>query len=226
MNTAPRVPAVGLPIGLLGGSFDPVHSGHLQLARDAHAGLGLAQVVFLPAGQPWQKGPITPAAERLAMLELALGDDPRWRIDARELERPGPSYTVDTLCEMRAECGSDQPLVWILGFDQLRGLASWDRWTELIGLAHLAYARRAGVAPTLDPVMEEFVRRHRAGAAQLRDRAAGLVVEFAMHPVDCSASALRARIAAGDTHSAAPFLAPQVLQYIRSHQLYSTAHGS
>lgn len=217
--------AAGAPLGLLGGSFDPVHAGHLQLATDAQAALGLAQVRFVPAGQPWQKGSITPAAERVRMLALALQGRADWQLDMREIERAGPSYTVDTLQEFRDEYGPQRPLVWILGFDQLRQLATWHRWQELVGLAHIAYARRAGSSNVLDSSMSQFLERYRATAEQLRRHPCGSVVEFAMQPVDCSATQIRRWLAAGERDQAGRFLPEAVLAYIDEHQLYLPSDG-
>jgi nicotinate-nucleotide adenylyltransferase len=218
-------PAAQAPIGLLGGSFDPVHIGHLQLARAAQQALGLGTVVFIPAGQPWQKGSPSPAADRVRMLQLALAPHPGWRIDTREVERPGSSYTVETLLELRRDSGAAQSLVWITGFDQLRRLPTWHRWEELIGLAHIAYARRAGTAQDLDPVMQDYTARHAGTAGTLRERAAGSVVEFPMPPVDCSASAIRRALAAGDEAAVAPYVPAAVLDDIRTHQRYHQVHG-
>jgi len=217
--------AAGSPIGLLGGSFDPVHAGHLQLAADAQSALGLAQLRFLPAGQPWQKGAITPAAERARMLALALQGRVSWQLDRREIERAGPSYTVDTLRQYREECGPQRSLVWIMGSDQLRQLASWHRWEELIGLAHIAYARRAGSAAVLGVSMSRYVEQHRGTCADLQTRACGTVVEFTMRPVDCSATQIRRWLAAGELAQAARFLPESVLAYIGEHQLYLARHG-
>lgn len=218
--------ASGQPLGLLGGSFDPIHTGHLQLASDALAQLGLAEVRFVPAGQPWQKGAITPAAQRVHMLTLALRGQSRWQLDTREVQRPGPSYTVDTLREFREEFGPQRSLVWLLGFDQLRQLDTWHRWQELIGLAHIAYARRAGSAGALAPAMRHYVEQHRGTVADVHAKACGTVVEFAMQPVDCSATQIRRWLAAGDLAQAAPFLPEAVLAYVREHHPYSPAHGN
>ena len=213
------------PIGLLGGSFDPVHAGHLQLARDAQKALGLAELVFVPAGRPWQKGVITPAADRVRMLELAVHAKPHWRIDTRETERSGPSYTVDTLKQFRAESGPQQSLVWILGFDQLRQLATWHRWQELTDLAHLAFARRCGTPDDLEPAMSRYIAQRLGTVADLRRCAAGTLVEFPMLPVDCSATGIRRWLAAGDHAQASRFLTAPVLDYIRTHRLYTPFHG-
>jgi nicotinate-nucleotide adenylyltransferase len=225
MNAAAAGPDAAL-IGLLGGSFDPVHRGHLELARAAQRALGLAQLRFVPAGAPWQKAGVSPAADRLRMLELALPADPAWSIDTRELHRDGPTYTVETLREVRAETGPARPLVWILGFDQLQRLSTWHRWEDLVGLAHLAYARRAGSGAELDPVVQRFVASHRGGVADLHARPAGAVAEFSMPPVDCSASAIRSALAGGDEALAAAFVPERVLDYIRTHRLYTKIHGN
>ncbi|SPE36261.1 putative nicotinate-nucleotide adenylyltransferase [Burkholderiales bacterium] len=213
------------PLGLLGGSFDPVHAGHLQLASDAQTALGLEQLRFLPAGQPWQKGAVTPASDRVQMLTLALQGKPGWCLDTREIGRPGPSYSVDTLRQLRAEYGPERPLVWVLGFDQLRQLASWHRWGELATLAHIAYAMRAGSPASLDPALRNYVEQRRGVAADLRRRACGSFVEFAMRPVDCSSTQIRQWLAAGDLATAAQFLPEPVLAYIRTHHPYSPPHG-
>ncbi len=217
-------PAPG-PLGLLGGSFDPVHAGHLALARAARAALRLAQVHFIPAGQPWQKPGLTPAPHRLAMLRVAVAGQEGTHIDTREIVRGGASYTIDTLRELRAEVGDARPLVWILGFDQLCRLDTWKRWDELSGLAHFAYTARAGSAPALTADVAAHVAARQGSAAQLAAQAAGTFVEFAMPPVDCSATQIRAALARGEEARAAPFLAPGVLAYIHTHQLYTAAHG-
>ncbi len=214
---------VAAPIGLLGGSFDPIHTGHLQLARAAQTALDLGELVFVPAGRPWQKGSITPAAQRLEMLALALGGNPRWRIDARETGREGPSYTVDTLHQIRKDLPAAQPLVWIMGFDQLCRLATWHRWEDLRTLAHIAFARRGPGA--LDEEMSRYIVRYRGTAADLARSAAGAIVEFPMEPVDCSSTQIRRALAAADRPRVADFVPAPVLDFIRDHQLYAPTHG-
>ena len=216
------------PVGLLGGSFDPVHAGHLQLADDAQSALGLAELRWIPAGQPWQKPGITPAQHRVAMLERALAEHAgrhNWRIDRCEVERAGPSYTVDTLRQVRAALGPAAPLVWIMGFDQLRGLASWHAWESLADLAHIAYARRAGEPADLAGPVAHFVASRQAPPGALAGRPSGCVAAFPMRPVDCSATRIRAAVAAGDADSAKRYLSPGVLGYIQAHQLYLAVNG-
>ncbi len=213
------------PLGFLGGSFDPVHAGHLQLARDAARALRLAHVFWVPAGRPWQKGEITPASQRLAMLHLALDADPHASIDDREIRREGESYTVDTLRELRAEHGAHRPLVWILGRDQLRRLDTWRDWGSLLGLAHIACANRAGTPHELPPALEEYLRLHRGRAQDLHLLPGGRIVEFAMTPVECSATDLRAWLGAGAIERARPCLPEQLIPYISAQRIYADTHG-
>jgi len=231
---APRTDPGNFPpagaIGLLGGTFDPVHAGHLQLAADAQSALGLAQLRLIPAGQPWQKVHITPAHHRLAMLDLALKDQrgrsgEDWVLDPREVERAGPSYTIDTLREIRAAVGPAVPLVWIMGFDQLRGLPSWHQWQSLVGLAHIAYAQRAGQGGALSAPLAAYVEARQAAPGDLAGRPAGCMAAFSMQPVDCSATQIRDALAAGDLTVPRHYLCPGVLGYIQAHQLYLAVNG-
>ena len=188
------------PIGLLGGSFDPIHIGHLQLARDALAQLALSQVRFLPAGQPWQKGEITAAAHRAHMVELALRDldnavPSPFVLDMHEIERAGPTFTIDTLRELRATQDAVRPLVLIMGSDQFEQLDTWRDWTRLLYYAHLAVARRADAVLTPNYALQEFFNAHWARPAAVRSAPCGRIVEFAMTPVDASATEIRALLA-------------------------------
>ena len=212
------------PIGLLGGSFDPIHVGHVRLASDAMQQLGLARVLFVPAGLAWQKGPAADGALRARMIELAIADEPRFVLDRRELARPGPSFTVDTLRQLRQEVGSDRPLVLLIGADQFARLDTWHRWEELIELAHVAVAGRPDHTEPLGPALAAWRAQHLGSATDVALRPAGVQVPIAMKPVDCSSTQIRALL-----HSASPqaastvpgLLAPGVLAYIRQHRLYS-----
>jgi nicotinate-nucleotide adenylyltransferase len=211
-------------IGLLGGSFDPIHAGHLALARAALERLGLAQVRFIPAGHPWQKGEITDAAHRARMVALAIAGEPRFTLDLSEVERPGPSYTIDTLRALRASLGPDVPLVLVLGADQMERLDTWREWQRLLDFAHIAVARRNDAVLTLSWPLQTFYNEHWARAAQLRDRPAGCIVDLEMAPVDASATEIRALLRAPaspkrDARLAQIVPAP-VLDYIRAHDLY------
>jgi nicotinate (nicotinamide) nucleotide adenylyltransferase len=172
LNTATHSsrPPPARAIGLLGGSFDPVHRGHLQLARDARDQLGLAEVRWLPAGQPWQKTGLTPAGHRLAMVHLALQDESRMSVDAHEIERDGPSYTIDTLRELRRALGPQVPLVLLIGGDQLERLDTWRAWDELLNHAHLAVARRNDAVLVLNDRLHAWFNTHWARRSTLRPR--------------------------------------------------------
>lgn len=212
------------PIGLLGGSFDPIHVGHLQLAHDALRELQLAEVRFIPAGHPWQKGELTDAASRAELVLAAIRGEPCFALDMHEIERPGPTYTIDTLRELRVALGEDVPLVLLMGSDQFERLDTWREWERLLEHAHVAVARRADAVLTLNYRLQEHFNAHWARPAAVRDAAAGRIVEFSMTPVDASATEIRALLArppspAGDARLA-EIVPPAVLDYIRTHSLY------
>ena len=213
----------GPVIGLLGGSFDPIHVGHVQLARDALAHLPLDEVRFVPAAQPWQKDHVTDAAHRAHMVELAIAREPRCVLDMHEIERGGTTYTIDTLRALRAGPWREASLVLIMGSDQFERFDTWRDWQAVADLSHIAVARRAGVAARLNPTLEAFCRQRHCGPAELAHRPAGGVVEFPMTAVDASATEAR-RLLANPAPDAdrrlARLLPPAVLDYIRVHRLY------
>lgn len=136
--------------GLFGGTFDPPHRAHLALARAALDALGLDALHWVVAGQPWQKArEITPALHREAMVRAAIADEPRFVLDRSELERAGPSYTLDTVRALRAAHPQAEWFL-VIGADQHAGLQSWHGWRELLGLVTLAVANRPGAAPPVD----------------------------------------------------------------------------
>jgi nicotinate-nucleotide adenylyltransferase len=194
-------------VGLFGGSFDPVHNAHLALARAALAELRLDEVLWIPAGQAWQKArPLTDAVHREAMLRLAIAGEPRFVLDRTEIQRPGPSYTLDTVRELAAAQPGTQWFL-IIGHDQYAGLHTWIGWRQLLGLVTLAVANRPGETREA----HEDVRRtgHR-------------VVPLPM--LDISATQVRQRVAAGQDISA--LVPPEVARYIDSHRLYRAGPGS
>lgn len=212
-------------IGLLGGSFDPVHIGHLQLARDALRELGLAEVRFIPAPQPWQKGPLTDPAHRAHMVQLAIAGEPRFVLDMHEIERGGPTYTIDTLRALRTSLGLSVPLVLIMGSDQFERLDTWREWKAIPTLAHVAIARRAGRPAALSPELAAWANGLRAAPDTVGRKAAGCILEFAMTPVDASATETRRLLAQPRSQVTderlAAILPPAVLDYIRAHRLYA-----
>ena len=211
-------------IGLLGGSFDPIHVGHLQLARDALAHLPLDEVRFVPAAQPWQKERVTDAAHRAHMVGLAIAHEPRCVLDMHEIERGGTTYTIDTLRDLRAGPWPDASLVLVLGSDQFERFDTWREWQAIADLAHIAVARRAGAPARLNSTLQAFSRERHCGPAELAPRPAGGLVEFPMTAVDASATEAR-RLLAQPSPDAdrrlSRLLPPAVLDYIRAHRLYS-----
>ncbi len=214
------------PVALLGGTFDPVHLGHLGLADDARRALGIPEVRLMPAGDPPHRAaPGASAAHRLAMLRLAIERRPGLVIDDRELRRQGKSYTVLTLEELRVE-SERRPIVLILGADAFRGLPTWHRWRELLALAHIAVAARprdpfdAALPDALVPLWRD---RRAADAAELLASPAGRILVVTIVPRDISASAIRAAVARGgaDAERARALLPPAVWDYIAEHRLYA-----
>lgn len=205
-------------IGLLGGTFDPIHVGHIALARSAQAALGFDEIRFLPTGISWQKGDdSTPAEHRLRMVSLAIEGLPGFVTDDREVRRGGNSYTVDTLSELRTELGSEAMLVLLLGSDQLRNLATWRRYRDLLSLAHIAVTRREQVSPVrLPEPVEALVAAH--GCDRLPEAPGGSIVFFGMPFVPVSATRLREQLLAGERP--AELLPAGILDYIQTHGLY------
>ena len=212
-------------LGILGGTFDPIHCGHVELARELRAALELSAVRFIPAGDPPHRAaPVATAMQRLAMVELAVTGLSGCEVDAREICRPGRSYTVPTLEELRGEAPA-RPLALIVGADAFLGLPTWHRWHELFDLAHLIVVARPGVTferALPAPLAAEWSRRLRNDAAALSAEPAGTIVTQAItaHPV--SASAIRAQLARGSEGVAAVrgLLPAAVLAYIDRNQLY------
>jgi nicotinate-nucleotide adenylyltransferase len=211
------------PIGVFGGTFDPVHFGHLRVALELKQQLGLAAVHLIPCHIPPHRGePHATAAQRCSMLQLAIDGEPGLELDRRELERSGPSYMVDTLRSLREEFGGQRPLCLIIGGDAFLGLPSWYHWQELVELAHIVVAHRPGWEldeGSLEEPLRQLLSQHRLdGAAALSVRPAGGVLLQAVTPLDISATAIRRQVAAGGS---ANFLLPQpVWEYIRQHGLY------
>lgn len=217
-----REPAVA-PIGLLGGTFDPIHYGHLRLAEEARARLGLQQVCLIPAGQPaHRRPPRAAAAERLAMARLAVQGNAAFEVLDVEAASLQPSYTVPTLERLRARFGAVQPLVLLLGADAFLGLGSWHRWRELFDLAHLAVATRPGhefAAAALPAALaEEFAARRADRRELLACAPAGRILPFSITALDISATALRDALAHGE--SVRYLLPDAVLDHIERNRLY------
>jgi nicotinate-nucleotide adenylyltransferase len=186
-------------IGLFGGTFDPVHNGHLRVALDALEGLGLAEVRLLPARRnPLREAPGASAEQRRDLLSAAVAGEPGLRVDARELERDGPSYTVDTLASLRGEYGPARPLALMVGGDAFTGLPGWHRWRELFDLAHVVVLQRPGHAADLPPELAAVTGARAArNGTELHAQPAGRVLFWRVTQLEISATDIRARVAAG-----------------------------
>ncbi len=192
-------PATDAAIGIFGGTFAPIHHGHLRLALELRERLGLSQVLIVPAAQPPHRlAPEISAARRLSWARLAIGSEPALAVDDRELRREGPSYTFDTLQELRYEHGANKPLVLLLGDDAANQLHSWHRWRELFELAHLVFVERPYEPPAPARELTAFLRGRRAlGVAELQSRPAGLWFAASIPPLAISATRIRQLLAAG-----------------------------
>jgi nicotinate-nucleotide adenylyltransferase len=213
-------------IALLGGSFDPVHHGHVALAELFAQLLHPDQLRIMPAGQPWQKkaGLQASDADRVAMLELAFSTAVFGvTIDTREIERQTPTYTVETLRELRRELGPDASIVFLMGADQLQKLDSWIDWHDLFALANFGVAARPGYqldAAALPPAVAQELAARLATPEEVRASKAGRVCLAHTLAVDISATEVRAALRANEEAKVSALLAPQVLDYIQQHNLY------
>lgn len=193
--------------GLFGGTFDPVHRAHVALAHEALRALSLDEVRWVPAGQPWQKpGALTPAEHREAMLRLAIAGESRFVLDRIELEREGPSYTIDTVRALQS-VRPDAACFLIIGGDQFARLHTWRDWPELLQRVTLAVAERPGTPTQAHPEVERAARQR-----------------VPLPPVDLSSTDIRRRVAAG--LEITQLVPPEVARYIDLHRLYAAAPGS
>jgi len=211
------------PVGILGGTFDPVHFGHLRLAEEAADACGLAQVVLIPAAAPnLRDAPATPATHRLEMVRLATLGNARLAVDDRELRREGMSYTVDTLATLRADFGATRPICLILGADAFLRLPRWSRWLRLFELCHILVATRPGYELERQVAAHDELdsqwRLREVALPALSRRPAGGVARLEIPLLEISASDLRARMSRGV--SVRYLLPPAVVDYIAVHRLY------
>ena len=208
------------PIGILGGTFDPIHYGHLRPALEMLETLQLAEVRFIPCRIPAHRAtPLITAEQRLTLVQRAIADQPGFVADDRELRRDGPSYMVDTLASLRDDLGNDIPLCLILGADAFRGLPSWHRWQQLSELAHIVVMQRPGALSSLPPVLEEFIALRRIEEViALRQKPAGSILFQLVTQLHISATQIRALLAHGQSPR---YLLPEAaLAYIHDRALY------
>ena len=201
-----------MDIGVLGGTFDPIHIGHLIVAEKVVVQLNLAEILFAPVGQPWLRvnSPIATVEQRVQMVRLAIADRSRFKLSTVEVERAGPSYTVDTLAELQRRFGADGKLFFILGWDSLAELPRWKEPAQIIKMCHLVAVPRPGYpSPDLN-TLEAAI----PGLSQS-------VILLDAPRVDISASEIRDRVAHG---LSIRHLVPEpVERYIKEHGLYITS---
>lgn len=225
------------PIGVFGGTFDPIHFGHLRMAEEMAEALGLAEVRIIPAGQPPHRGaPGTPASHRLEMTRLAIAGNPRFKLDDREVRLARASYTVDTLADLREETGDGQPIWLFMGADAFLGLSTWKEWRRLFDLANIAVAHRPGYALLQSDSLKAELRQelgNRLVSEGGRGKGEGKNPE-APHPspagsirlmpitqLDIAATDIRSRLREG--HSVRYLMPGGVLDYIQRNKLYTPA---
>ena len=213
------------PVGIFGGTFDPIHHGHLRLAEELAEKAKLGEVRFLPSGTPPHRtSPGATAEDRVAMARLAIANNPRFAVDDRETRRAGPGYTFDTLTELRGEVGVSRPLVLLLGADAFLELATWHRWRGLFDLAHILVAYRPGFpidtwqARMPEPLAHEYAARSMQQPLAVHLAPAGGIAAVSMTGLDISATFVRSALGTG---ASVRYLLPDaVLDYIQSRGLY------
>lgn len=194
-----RRPLKAPAIGVFGGTFAPIHNGHLRLAIEVRERLGLSRVLVVPCAAPAHRAaPAVSAGRRLRWAQLAVSGDPGLAVDDRELHRQGPSYTYDTLVELRRELGPSTPLVLMIGEDAANGFHTWHRWREILDLAHLVFVERPFEPAEPAAELAAFLRgRHTLDASALLARPAGLWWPTSIPPLAISSTRIRRLLAAG-----------------------------
>lgn len=207
------------PIAILGGTFDPIHFGHLRLALEVQQQLAIQEIRFIPCQKPvLDKTALATPAQRLAMLQLAIANQPGFKIDERELQRLTPSYMVDTLLSLRQEI-ADQSLCLILGSDTFENLPRWHRWQELINLTHLIIVARPEHKLILNETLKNLMQSHEiTDPTLLASQSHGFIYQFSISPLAISSTYIRQQIA---QQLSPRYLLPEnVLDYIKHEKLY------
>ncbi len=209
-------------IGILGGTFNPIHHGHLRMAQELGEALNLDEVRFIPSANPPHKTVPTVSAEhRMQMVQLAIEPNPLFKLDDRELARDGASYTIDTLISLRNELGQDVALSLMMGSDAFTKLHTWHRWQELLHFCHLVLVQRPSTVPKqpLDKVLVTLLHDHYTEDNEdLSTKRAGCIHMQTITALDISSTAIRS---AFQKKLSAQYLMPEaVINYIQLHQLY------
>lgn len=209
-------------IGIFGGTFDPVHFGHLRPAMEVFEALALTEMRFIPCGRPPHRGPAQVGGlQRLAMLRLAIAGQSGFRVDDRELRRDGPSYMVDTLASLKQE--TDQSLCLLLGLDAFVHLPSWHRWQDLFSLAHIVVMQRPGTTDEhlqqREQIAEVLQQRRVDSVAALSGEVAGHIYFQPVTALDISATQIRQAVQQGNS---VRYLVPDaVYDYIKQRNFYA-----
>lgn len=208
---------------MLGGTFNPIHIGHLNTALEVLDQLPLTEVRFMPSARPpHRQPPAVDLEQRAAMIELAIADHPRLGCDRREAQREGPSYTADSLEEIRAELGPLAPLIFLLGMDAFSSLSSWHRSNEILNFAHLLVVARPGFDVPENEWVTALIKDEVAPDA-LFGKPSGQVAQIALTPLPISSTKLRALLQSGQDTSAS--LPAPVYRFIQEHGLYLDREG-
>lgn len=209
----------GEPVALFGGTFDPVHYGHLRCADEVRQKLGLKNLYLLPAGSPPHRDePAATVKQRMEMLQLARQEFPQLLIDDRETRRSGPSYMVDTLDEMRSGLG-DRPLLLLIGQDAANQLHTWFHWERLFELTHIVVLTRPGAPARYPPELAKQIQsRSVSDLTELLKSEAGKVLRLEVESIDVSATGIKGILRSGGSPDS--MLPAAVLEYINKNRLY------
>lgn len=210
---------INAPIGILGGTFDPIHLGHTQLAQTILEQLNLAEIRFIPNYQPPHRNlPVASADQRLALVKIALKDNPKFIADDREIKRQGISYTIDTLKSLRKDF-PDTPLCWIMGLDELVKLNTWHRWQELIQYVNFIIVNRPNINLELPIEIKELFQKHvTPNHQELHQHLSGKIFQLQIPPFAISATEIRKQLS--QHQKPENVLAEKVYDHIKKEQLY------
>lgn len=201
----------------MGGTFDPVHNGHIQSAKALASVMGYEHIYMMPCGDAYHKQGASSAQHRLAMLHAALDHQAVLQIDPRETQRQGATYTVETLQQLRSELGGDAHICWVLGTDAAKGLTLWQNWQQVFTLANVIVINRAGVVLP-EPVLQSWSAKQEHDVETFKQRASGCFMQLALEPIDVSSTQIRQAL-----HKQEPVdhHVPQaVMNYIELHGLF------
>ena len=215
---------IGKPlIGLLGGTFNPIHNGHLRLAQELADALNFSEVYFTPSANPPHKAaPDVSAQHRAAMVQLAISDNPLFKLDTRELDRAGASYSIDTLISLQEELGGSAPLCLIMGSDAFSKLSTWHRWQALIDYCHIILVQRpmGATQPKLAEELSVLLHNHYTeNISDLTTENAGYIHMQKITALDITSTNIRAQLKAG--HSPRYLMPDNVIRHIKSNNLYA-----